>query len=448
MSARRPDIVRRAVAALAFVAAGVLQIDRGPAAQTLPALAPPARPLLITVDDLPLAGAAARGDAAARRATTEALLAVLKKHKIPAVAFVIAGNVKTPDDEAILQRWLDEGHEIGSHSHTHPSYTALTSDAYLADVASSRAALSAWLKPRQRTLRLYRFPYLQEGDTPQKVEAIRAALAAGGLRNVPATLDGTDWSFDRRWAEAVSGGNAAAIDDVRQDYLAALRVAVTRTEAMADRLLGRRAPQVLLIHANAVGAANWDAMFTWLAARGHRFATADEVLADETFRDLPQDPGRSGYGHYHRLARLRDATVAREGIAAVLQTQAAAWNRGDFETFCSVYAADATYASPNGLTRGRDAVLARYRAKYPDAATRGTLSFSIEETQLVSGLEVTPFDAAVPGGVHGASVLARWTLTYAGGKPPATGLTLLTFRPRPGAAEGQPRWEILQDASF
>ena len=158
-----------------------------PAAQAPARPAPASRPLLVTVDDLPLAGAASRGDAAARRATTEALLAVLKKHRIPAIAFVIAGNVKTPDDEALLQRWLDEGHEIGSHSHTHPSYTALTSDAYLADVASSRTTLSAWLTPRQRTLRFFRFPYLQEGDTREKVEAIRAALAAGGLRNVPVT---------------------------------------------------------------------------------------------------------------------------------------------------------------------------------------------------------------------------------------------------------------------
>ena len=64
----------------------------------------------------------------------------------------------------------------------------------------------------------------------------------------------------------------------------------------------------------------------------------------------------------------------------MLQTQAAAWNRGDLEAFCSVYAADAAFASPSGLTRGRDAVLARYRTKYPDAAARGTLSFAIEET--------------------------------------------------------------------
>jgi peptidoglycan/xylan/chitin deacetylase (PgdA/CDA1 family) len=441
MSARSATL-----AGMALLAALVMAAAR-PAAQAPARPGPAARPLLVTVDDLPLAGAASRGDAAARRATTEALLAVLKKHRIQAIAFVIAGNVKTPDDEALLQRWLDDGHEIGSHSHTHPSHTALTTDAYLADLASARKTLSAWLTPRGRTLRFFRFPYLQEGDTREKVIAVRDALAGARERNVPVTIDGQDWSFDGPWAAAGASGDAAAVDDVRQDYLTALRVAVTRTETLADRLLRRPAPQVLLIHANGVGAANWDAMFTWLAARGHRFAPADEVLADDTFRDLPIDPAHWGYGHYHRLAKLQRAAEARAEITSLLQTQAAAWNRGDLEAFCSVYAANAAFASPSGLTRGRDAVLARYRAKYPDAAARGTLSFEIVETELAAGLEVTPFNAALPGGVHGASVLARWTLTHAG-KPPATGLTLLVFRQKPGAAEGTPRWEILQDASF
>jgi peptidoglycan/xylan/chitin deacetylase (PgdA/CDA1 family) len=444
---RRPSVARSAVATLAFVAACVVQIGRGPAAQAPAPPASPVRPLLVTVDDLPLAGAASRGDAAARRATTEALLAVLKKHGIRAVAFVIAGNVKTPDDQALLQRWIDEGHEIGSHSNTHPSYTALTAEAYLADLAAARTALSAWLAPRGRGLRLFRFPYLQEGDTPEKVEAVRAHLAATGMRNVPVTLDGADWSFDRPWADAVAAGDAAAKEDVRQSYLTAVRLSATKTAPVADTLLGRTAPQVLLIHANAVGAAHWDAMFTWLAAHGHRFATADDVLADATFGDLPIDPARSGYGHYTRLAKLRRHAEVRAEVAAVLEVQAAAWNRGDLDAFCAVYAADAVLASPAGLERGREALLARYQAKYPDAASRGTLSFAIEETRLASGIEVTAFGTASPAEVHGASLLARWTLTYAG-KPPATGRTLIVLRPRPGAAEGQPRWEITQDASF
>lgn len=435
-------VARLAVVALAFFATAVVDVGQHPSAQ-----ARPSRPLLVTVDDLPLAGAAARGDAAARRATTEALLAVLKKHTIRAVAFVIAGNVKTPDDEAILQRWLDDGHEIGSHSNTHPSFTALTAEAYLADLAAARATLSAWLTPRGRTLRLFRFPYLQEGDTREKVEAVRAHLTATGMRNVPVTLDGADWSFDRPWAEAVAAGDAAAKEDVRQSYLTAVRLSATRTAPLADALLGRPAPHVLLIHANAVGAAHWDAMFTWLAANGHRFATADEVLADATFGDLPIDPARSGYGHYTRLAKLRRHAEVRTEVAALLDVQAAAWNRGDLEAFCAVYAADAVLASPSGLERGRAALLARYQAKYPDAASRGTLSFAIEETRLASGIEVTAFGTASPAEVHGASLLARWTLTYPG-KPPVTGRTLIVVRPRLGAPADQPRWEIVQDASF
>jgi peptidoglycan-N-acetylglucosamine deacetylase len=444
---------RRVAVALAFLAAFVVDVGQHPSAQAPAQAAPhvPAkRPILITVDDLPLAGSAARGDAAARRKATDALLAALRAHRVPAVAFVIAGNVKTPDDEALLQRWLDDGHEIGSHSNTHPSFSALTAEAYLADVQAAHARLSAFLGGRGRALRLYRFPYLQEGNTREKVEAMRGWLAGAKQRNVPVTIDTTDWSFDRAWSEAAASGNAAALDEVRQNYLAAVRVAVTSHEAPVDGALKRPAPHVLLLHANTIGAGTWDALFTWLAQRGYRFATADDVLADETFRDLPVDVARWGYGHYERLARLKSAADARREIASLLETQAAAWNRGDLEAFCSVYAADAAFASPTGLTRGRDAVLARYRTRYPDAASRGTLSFEIVETDLASGLEVTPHGAAFPGGVHGASVLARWRLDRTG-QPAASGMTLIVFRPRvppPGAPASSPRWEIVQDASF
>jgi peptidoglycan/xylan/chitin deacetylase (PgdA/CDA1 family) len=432
---------RRALCALALAALIVspaIGVAQQPAAPSPP---PPPLPLLVTVDDLPVAGAAAQGDAAARMATTNALLAVLKKHGIHAVAFVIAGNVKSDDDRAILQRWLDEGHEIGSHTNTHPSFTTHTIEDYLADVAAAHTTLTAFLQPRGRTLRWFRYPFLREGDTRQKLEAVRGWLSEHGQRAVPVTLDVQDWSFDRPWARAIEWGDAAARELVRQDYLAAIRTTVTESEKRAHAVLKRPAPQVLLLHANGVGAANWDAAFTWLE-REHRFAGADEVMADETFRELPADVARYGYGHYDRLARLQRFDAARAGVAHVLEIQADAWNRGDFDTFCSVYAEDATYVSPAGLTRGRDAVLARYRTRYPDAAARGTLSFEIVEVRPADGLEPDPYGGIAPGGVHSVSLVATWRLTYPG-KPEASGLTLLVLRP-----VGPYSWEIVQDASM
>ncbi len=74
-------------------------------------------------------------------------------------------------------------------------------------------------------------------------------------------------------------------------------------------------------------------------------------------------------------------TSASPSVAAearrLLETQAEAWNRGDLEAFCSVYADDALFLTASGLTKGRSEVLARYKARYPDAETRGTLSFEV-----------------------------------------------------------------------
>jgi ketosteroid isomerase-like protein len=132
---------------------------------------------------------------------------------------------------------------------------------------------------------------------------------------------------------------------------------------------------------------------------------------------------------------------ARAEVAALLDAQAAAWNRGDLDAFCAVYAADAVFVSPSGLTRGRQAVLDRYRAKYPDAAAMGTLSLEVVETRIASGTEFSVLGDARPSRVHGVSVVARWRLAYPD-REGASGLTLLVLR---RARDG---WVIVQDASM
>jgi uncharacterized protein (TIGR02246 family) len=116
-----------------------------------------------------------------------------------------------------------------------------------------------------------------------------------------------------------------------------------------------------------------------------------------------------------------------EEIRTLLTAQAAAWNRGDLESFCSVYSDDALFLTPSGLTKGRQAVLDRYQKKYPDAAARGTLSFEVVDVRRI--------------GDAGASVVARWKLAREA-KPVADGLTLLSFERR-GTA-----WRIVHDASM
>ena len=124
-------------------------------------------------------------------------------------------------------------------------------------------------------------------------------------------------------------------------------------------------------------------------------------------------------------AHLFTATPSDQ-VKALLTAQAEAWNRGDLDAFCAVYAPDALFISPSGTTRGKDQVLARYKKRYPDKKAMGTLSFEFIETR-----ESPAF----------VSIAAKWKLSYPG-KPAAEGHTLLVLRKR---GDG---WEILQDASM
>jgi peptidoglycan/xylan/chitin deacetylase (PgdA/CDA1 family) len=406
---------------------------------------PAQRPLLISIDDLPVAGDGLHTEPDERELITRGLLAALAKHHVPAVGLVIWGNVKTGDDRVLLRRWLAAGHELGNHSASHLDLTKMGADAYVADVEAGRAGLASFLAGEDnRHVRFFRFPYLDEGDTAAKLDAVRAYLARSGQRNLPVTIDDQDWEFEKPWVEARRKNDSTEMERVGDEYQEALYVEIRDQEAKGDRLFGRTVPQILLLHANEVGAAQWDRLFTWLEGRGYRFAAADEVLADAVFKDEPRYIGDASFGLWDRLISLRRVRDAQTTVEALLKTQSDAWNRGDLDTFTSVYAEDASFLSPTGLTQGRQQVLERYRRRYPDRKAMGTLSLEIVEVRPSQGIEVTALGDARPSRVHGLSVAARWRLAYTDqpDKKTAEGLTLLVLRPHGKS------WEIVQDASM
>lgn len=112
-------------------------------------------------------------------------------------------------------------------------------------------------------------------------------------------------------------------------------------------------------------------------------------------------------------------------IRAVLEAQVEAWNRGDVDAFMQGYwKSDKTkFVGSNGVLRGWQAVLDRYRRQYPDRQAMGRLTFSDLEIALLAQ------DAAL--------VLGHWQLEREHDRP--GGVFTLVFRKFP---EG---WRIIHD---
>lgn len=115
----------------------------------------------------------------------------------------------------------------------------------------------------------------------------------------------------------------------------------------------------------------------------------------------------------------------RDAIASVLESQAAAWNRGDIDAFMDGYwnSPETAFASGDNVERGWTAVRDRYKAKYDSREKMGTLTF----TDLFVR-QTTPDMATVTG---------RWKLHRTTDAPGGT--FILVFRRLPDG------WKIVYD---
>jgi len=132
---------------------------------------------------------------------------------------------------------------------------------------------------------------------------------------------------------------------------------------------------------------------------------------------------------------------AIEEIETLLDAQGADWSRGDLESFTGIYAENCVYISPSGMVEGRQALIERYRERYPDSAAMGSLRLDIIEMRPAFVTIKSILPELKPSGIGGMSVVARWTLSYPDMES-SSGLTLIVFRRINGD------WKIVHDASM
>jgi ketosteroid isomerase-like protein len=116
---------------------------------------------------------------------------------------------------------------------------------------------------------------------------------------------------------------------------------------------------------------------------------------------------------------------SQAAIRALLESQAAAWNRGDIEGYMDGYdrSPDTVFVSGDRISHGWQTVLDRYKRNYDSRAKMGTLTFSDLDITVLSK------DAAL--------VLGRWRLKRSHDEPHGT-FTLLFRKTKSG-------WKIVHD---
>ena len=239
----------------------------------------------LTFDDLPAAGGLPPGGtriAIVGRVAEELRAAGLKG----AYGFVTGTDLEgDPDTQEALRKWTADGMNIGNHTWSHPTLTNVTAEAFERDIARDEPVLRQYAG--RSDWHWFRYPYLEEGDTLAKRDAVRYWLFTHGYRIAEVTLTTQDDDWSDPYNRCLAKGDVAAITWLEQSYLgnAAEFIRLGREEEQIA--FGHEIPNVLLLHATAFTAEMLPRLVSLLHQEGFRFASLAKV---EREREYSIDP--------------------------------------------------------------------------------------------------------------------------------------------------------------
>ena len=216
---------------------------------------------------------------------SERILATLRRHGAQAMALVIGRNAETPVGRTILNSWATAGHVIGNHSYSHPDYHSgsTTAKAYIADFERADDVL----RGRRGFEKFFRFPMLREGDTAEKRDAMRRALAARGYRNASVTIDNSDFLIANELRARFIADPRTDPRPYRDIYLGHMLAFARYFRDAARDVFGRHIAHTLLTHFNLVSALYLGDLLDALRDDGWSITSASAVYQDEVFRRQP-----------------------------------------------------------------------------------------------------------------------------------------------------------------
>jgi len=268
--------------------------------------APAKAPLQIafTFDDLPAHGPLPPG--VARPEIVKSILATLKRENMPPIYGFVNGFrvARYPYQIHILQAWGAAGNPVGNHTWSHPEFDKLTVAEYEANIARNEPLLRK-VSP-DSDWHWFRFPYLEEGNTIEKREQLRAWLSQHGYRIAEVSMDFQDYNWNEPYARCAAKHDDAAIQSLHDSYLSAADESIGVYRQIAQTLYHRDVPYVLLMHIGAFDAHMLPELIALFRSRGFSFVTLQQAMADPIYNVDPKVTSPAGNTFNEMVAQSRN----------------------------------------------------------------------------------------------------------------------------------------------
>lgn len=212
------------------------------------------------------------------------LLEHLKKHHVKAILFSAGANKTSTKGQYVLTSWNDAGHRIANHTINHPNFNS--SKMSVEQFEWELLANDTINKRYSNYLPFFRFPYLKEGNTEEKVRTFRQFMKEKGYRNGHVTIDASDWYVDSRLVRRLRDDSTATIEGFRNFYIEHLFDRAMYYEQLSQTLTGRHINHVILLHHNLAAALFLGDLIQHFKDKGWNVIDADKAYEDAIYNTV------------------------------------------------------------------------------------------------------------------------------------------------------------------
>ncbi len=215
----------------------------------------------------------------------EMILRHLRDNNITSAFFVKGNKLNNEKGRKIIQSWNDAGHMICNHTYSHHNYDASSFEDFKNDFLKDDSLINQY----SNFTKLFRFPYLKEGETSEKIKEFRDLLKEYSYKNGYVTIDASDWYINGRLIERLKENSASSTDGYRKFYLEHLYDRASFYEKLAYELTGRNINHTILLHHNLTSALFLGDLIDMFKTKGWIVMNANDAYSDIIFDSMPDN---------------------------------------------------------------------------------------------------------------------------------------------------------------
>lgn len=214
---------------------------------------------------------------------TNKIIQSLKSSGVKQVVFFC--NTNRFDNNGIkrIRQYINAGHLIANHTHSHPNLDKTDVDTYINDFLEAHEILSAY----SGTKKWFRYPYLRHGENIFKRDKMRNILEHHGYRHGYVTVDNYDWYMDHLFQEATKSGQKINFRKLKEIYVKVLWEGILFYDDLAFKTLGYSPKHILLLHENDLAALFIKDLVTFLEQNDWKIISPESAYTDNIARYKP-----------------------------------------------------------------------------------------------------------------------------------------------------------------